>query len=206
MFDGRARLGLGTLVVDASGDLDYTREASRPRRISVARPKQLGPYGNFKFQVTIDGRIVAGFNKVGALTRRSVVASGHGDTPRSLRTSPGQVDYGPITLERGLTEHVEFNAWANRVWDYPNSSQLGREVSVSDFRKDVRISLLNEAGQAVMAWNVYKSWVSEYTAVPDLDASGDAVAISSMTLQHEGWVRDSSFKSPDEPGSDEPGS
>jgi phage tail-like protein len=164
------------------------------------------PYKNYKFQLTIDGRIVAGFNKVGALTRTSQVVSWHGSAPSSPHTSPGQVDYDPITLEQGLTVDFEFNQWANRVWDYPNSSQLGSELSLSEFRKDITISLLNEAGQVVMAWNVYKCWVSEYTAMPELDASDNAVAIRSMTLQSEGWFRDSSFKSPDEPTYDEPSS
>ena len=170
----------------------------------MATLKRLVPYTNFKFQVKWDGRIVAGVNKVGALTRSSqVVSSRDGGDPSTPHKSPGQVDYGPITLEQGLTEDVEFEQWANKVWDYPNSAQLGNAVSLADFRKDVTLTLLNEAGRPVMAWNVYKCWVSEYTATPDLDAGSNAVAIRSMTLQNEGWLRDSAVTTPEEPNFDD---
>jgi phage tail-like protein len=58
---------------------------------------------------------------------------------------------------------------------------------------------MNEAGQKVIAYNVYRCWVSEFTAMPELDASGNAVAIQSITLQHEGWARDESVTEPTEP-------
>jgi len=171
----------------------------------MATHERVAPYENYKFLVTWDGKVVAGVNKVGALTRTSEAVSWRdGGDPSSPHKSPGQVDYVPITLERGVTEDVEFETWANKVWDYPNSSQLGREVSLADFRKDITITLLNEAGQVVMAWNVYKCWVSEFTALPELDASANAVAILSMTVQNEGWVRDRSVQPPEEPGFDDP--
>ncbi|CAM9693225.1 unnamed protein product, partial [Phaeothamnion confervicola] len=162
---------------------------------------------NFKFQVKWDGKVVAGVNKIGALTRTSqVVTWRDGGDPSAPHKAPGQVDYGPITLEQGLTEDLEFEKWANKVWDLPNSAQNGKQVSLADFRKDITITLLNEAGQAVMAWNVYKCWVSDYTATPELDAMGNAVAIRSMTLQNEGWMRDSGVKTPDEPSFNDPSS
>ncbi len=80
------------------------------------------PYKNYKFQVTIAGKIVAGVNKIGALTHTREVVSWRGDAQSSLHKSPGQVDYSPVTLEQGLTEDIEFNQWANKVWDYSNSA------------------------------------------------------------------------------------
>ncbi|MFW2333857.1 phage tail protein [Ilumatobacter sp.] len=166
----------------------------------MATLKRLVPYKDFKFQVEWDGKIIAGVNKVGALGRTSEMVSWRdGADPSEPRKSPGEVDSGPITLEQGLTEDIEFEQWANKVWDDPNSSQLGQEVSLADFRKDIAITLRDEAGQVVMRWNVYKCWVSEYTAMPELDSSGSAVAIRSMTLQNEGWSRESSIPTPDEP-------
>ena len=173
----------------------------------MATLKRLVPYKNFKFQVKWDGKVVAGVNKIGALTRTTEVVSWRaGGDPSTPHKSPGQADYGPITLEQGLTEDVEFEKWANKVWDYPSSAQLGKEVSLADFRKDITITLLNEAGQPVLSWNVYKCWVSEYTAMPELDASSNSVAIRSMTLQNEGWFRDSSLQTPDEPSFNDPSS
>lgn len=175
----------------------------------MADLKGLVPYKYFKFHVMFEGSTdpVAGVNKVGALTRTSEVVSwSAGGDPSIPHKSPGQVDYGPITLEQGLTASVEFNEWANKVWDLPNagSAEGGNEVSLEDFRKNITIKLLNEAGQVVMAWNVFQCWVSEYTAVPELDASANAVAIRSMTIQNEGWLRDTSATEPEEPSFDDP--
>lgn len=164
---------------------------------------------SFRFQVFFEGEAdpVAGMNKVGVLTRTSeVVQWPAGGDLSSPHESPGQVEYGPITLEQGLTSSVEFEKWANKVWDLPNagSKEGGKEVSLKDFRKNMSIKLLNEAGQVVMAWNVFQCWVSEYTAVPELDASANAVAIRSMTIQNEGWSRDASVTEPEEPSFDDP--
>ena len=156
------------------------------------------PYKNFKFRVMWDGNYVAGVNKVSGLTRSTqVVSHREGGDPSSSRKSPGQTDYTPITLERGVTHDLAFEQWANKVWTYGNAA--GQEVSLKDFRKPITIELLNEAGQKVIAYNVYRCWVSEFTAMPELDASGNAVAIQSITLQHEGWERDESVTEPTEP-------
>ena len=160
--------------------------------------QRFDPYKNFKFRVKWDGRYVAGVSKVGALKRTTeVVEHREGGDPSSVRKSPGQSKYEPITLERGVTHDLEFEQWANKVWNY--GSGLGMEVSLKDFRNDVIIELYNEAGQLVIAYNVYRCWVSEYTAMPELDASANAVAIQSMTLQNEGWERDYDVTEPTEP-------
>src|SRR5262249_17520148 len=101
-----------------------------------------------------------------------------------------------ITLERGVTHDLEFEQWANKVWDYGSSSA---EVSLADFRKDIIIDLFNEAGQKVISYNVYRCWVSEYQALPDLDANAGAVAIQHIKLENEGWVRDVAVTEPTEP-------
>ena len=41
----------------------------------------------------------------------------------------------------------------------------GTEVLPRDFRKDITIELFNEAGQKVMAFNVFRCWPSEYAAL-----------------------------------------
>ena len=153
------------------------------------------PYRNFKFRIRWDNKYVAGVSKVGGLTRTTqVISHREGNDPGSSHKSPGQTDYGPITLERGVTYDEDFEQWANKVWMHSNAS--GQEVSLKDFRKDIVIELYNEAGQMVIAYHVHRCWVSEYTALPELDASGNAVAIQSMTLHHEGWERDTSLSEP----------
>ncbi|MBW8874440.1 MAG: phage tail protein [Acidobacteria bacterium] len=160
--------------------------------------QRLDPYKNFKFRVKWDGRYVAGVSKVGALKRTiDVVEHREGGDPSTVNKSPGQAKFDPITLERGVTHDPEFEKWANRVWNF--HAGLGAEVSLANFRKDVIIEMYNEAGQLAKAYKVYRCWVSEYQALPELDAGGNAVAIEQITLQHEGWERDTAVVEPKEP-------
>jgi len=156
------------------------------------------PYKNFKFRVRWDGRDVAGISKVGALKRTTeVVEHREGGDPSSSRKSPGRTKYEPILLERGVTHDTDFEAWANRVWQYGNGQ--GEEVSLAGFRKDILLDLYNEAGQVVLTYKVYRCWVSEFQAVPELDANANAVAIQSIKLENEGWERDREVPEPQEP-------
>jgi phage tail-like protein len=161
-------------------------------------PDRFDPYKNYKFRVRWDGRYVAGVSKISALRRiTEVMLHREGGEPSTVRKSPGVTTYEPIILERGVTHDQEFERWANKVWKF--GAGLGSEVSLKDFRKDITIELLNEAGQLVLAYRVYRCWVSEYQALPELDANGSAIAIESITLQHEGWERDVSVTEPEEP-------
>ena len=160
--------------------------------------QRFDPYKNFKFRVKWDGRYVAGISKVGALKRTTeVVEHRVGGDPSTVRKSPGQSKFEPIALERGVTHDKDFEQWANKVWNY--GSGLGAEVSLKDFRKDIIIEMMNEAGQVAIAYRVYRCWVSEFTALPELDASANAVAIQMLTLQNEGWERDYDVTEPTEP-------
>jgi phage tail-like protein len=165
--------------------------------------QRFDPYKNFKFQVMWDGRVVAGVSKVGALKRTTepVVWRSGGD-PSTERKSPGQTKYEAITLERGVTHDPEFEKWANKVWNF--GSGLGAEVSLKDFRKDIVLLMYNEAGQLVKSYKVYRCWVSEYQALPELDASANAVAIEMIKLENEGWERDYDVAEPSEPEFTEP--
>jgi len=161
------------------------------------------PYKAFKFRVKWDGRYVAGVSKVSALkVTREVIEHREGGDPSSPHKSPGASKYEPITLERGVTHDVEFEQWANKVWNY--GAGLGSEVSLKDFRKDIIIELYNEAGQVAIAYKIYNCWVSEYQALPELDAMGNAVAIQSLKLENEGWERDIEVAEPEEPSFVEP--
>ena len=161
-------------------------------------PQRFDPYKNFKFRVRWDGRFVAGISKVGALKRTTeVVEHRVGGDPSTSRKSPGRSKYEPIMLERGVTHDPEFENWANRVWNF--GAGLGAESSLADFRKDIVIEMYNEAGQLVIAYQVFRCWVSEFQALPELDSNANAVAIQSIKLENEGWVRDLEVKEPDEP-------
>lgn len=164
----------------------------------TVNPDRFDPYKQFKFRVKWDGRYVAGVDRVSALKRTTeVVCHREGGDPSTQRRSPGRTEYEPIVLSRGKTHDTEFEKWANKVWY--RGGGLGTEVSLKDFRKDIIIELLNEAGQLVMAFMVYRCWPSEYVALSDLDANETATVIESLTLQHEGWERDTAVTEPEEP-------
>ena len=156
------------------------------------------PYKNFKFRVKWDGKYVAGISKVGALKRTTEpVKHRDGGDPSTSRKSPGRNEFEAITLERGVTHDPEFEAWANKVWSF--GAGLGAESSLKDFRKDIIIEVYNEAGQVALAYKVFRCWVSEFQALPDLDANANAVAIQQLKLENEGWERDREVPEPTEP-------
>jgi phage tail-like protein len=160
--------------------------------------QRFDPYKNFKFRVKWDGKYVAGVSKVSTLKRTTeVVKHRAGGDPSSSRKSPGRTEFDAITLERGVTHDPEFENWASKVWQV--NTGLGAEVSLKDFRKDLLIEVYNESGQVALTYKVYRCWVSEYQALPDLDANANAVAIEHIKLENEGWERDTSVPEPAEP-------
>ncbi len=161
------------------------------------QPQRFDPYKNFKFRVKWDGNYVAGVSKVSSLKRTTeVVKHREGGDPSSSRKSAGRTEFEAITLERGVTHDLEFEAWASKVWNY--GTALGSESSLKDFRKEILIEVYNEAGQLAITYKVHRCWVSEYQALPDLDANANAVAIQHIKLENEGWERDIAVTEPTE--------
>lgn len=164
---------------------------------------RIDPYKNFKFRVKWNGVYVAGVSKVSALKRTTeVIEHRDGGSPSSPHKTPGRTKFEPITLERGVTHDKEFEQWANKVWNL--GSGLGLEVSLKDFRRDLIVELLNEAGQVAIAYRIYRAWVSEFQAQADLDANANATLIQSLKIEHEGWERDFDAIEPGEPSFVEP--
>jgi len=153
------------------------------------------PYRNFKFKIKWDNQYVAGLHKCSALRRTTEVTEWReGGDPTAGRKLPGKTKYDSITLEVGVTHDTAFEDWASLV----NNFQGDAAMSLKHFRKDMTIDVFNLAGQKVLSYNVYRCWVSEYQALPDLDAAGNAVMIQSIKLETEGWERDTSVTEPTE--------
>lgn len=157
--------------------------------------QRFDPYKNFKFRVKWDGRYVAGVSKVSAL-KRSTEPQAHreGGDPSHSRLTPTFTKFEPITIGRGVTHDLDFENWANLV----NNMQGDAGMSLAHFRKDIALELLNEAGSVAKSYYIYRCWVSEYVALPELDANAHAVAIEQMVLQNEGWERDLAVGEPTE--------
>jgi phage tail-like protein len=152
------------------------------------------PYKNMKFRIRWQGRVVAGISKCSALKRSTEpVTHREGNDPSTARVSPSVWKFEPITLERGVTHDLEFEKWANLIYNVQ-----GIDLSLKNFRRDIFIDLLNEKAQVAKSYKVYRCWVSEYQALPELDANAHVIAIEHMVLQNEGWERDESASEPTE--------
>jgi phage tail-like protein len=161
----------------------------------TVNPTRFDPYKTHMFRVKWDGVYVAGLSKMSALKRSTApVTHRVGGDPSHDRKSPGLTTYDAVTLERGVTHDVAFEAWANKV-----SSLAQPGISLADFRKDLIVDVFNEANQNVISYHLFRCWVSEYQALPGLDASTSAVAIQTIKLEMEGWERDVSVTEPAEP-------
>jgi len=151
------------------------------------------PLETSRFRVKWDGRYVPGITRVSGLRRvTEVVEHREGGDPSTSRKSPGRTEYDAITLERGVTQDTAFEDWANLAW----SLGTGGQSAAANFRKDIYLEIYNEAGQLARAYQIYRCWVSEYGALPDLDGGANAIAIEHIVLETEGWERDVSVVEP----------
>ncbi len=154
------------------------------------------PYRNFRFKVKWDNQYVAALSKMGALKRTTEMVefreAGENITSRKL---PGKTSYQAVTMEAGVTYDSAFEDWANLVNDFASHSI----TSLGEFRKNIIVDMFNEAGQKALSYTLYRCWVSEYQALPDLDAGANAVAITTMKLEYEWFERDQAVKEPQGP-------
>lgn len=160
-------------------------------------PHRHDPYRTFKFQVVIDGRTVAGLSKMGALKRttESVKWRSAGD-PSHQRNMPGGTSFEAVTLEQGLSHDPIFEEWANAV---NNVAEGDAGMSLKNYRLPVTINVLNLQGVPVISYQLKRAWVSEFQALPEFDANNmNTVGIQTITIQHEGFVRDAGTAEPTE--------
>ena len=161
----------------------------------VTNAHRTDPYKAFKFRVLWDQKVVMGVSKVSPLKRTTeVVTHRDGGDNSSDRKSPGRTSYEAVTMERGITHDHEFEAWANKV--HPTAGDPSMDLV--GYKKNLSLEVLNERGHVAIRYALYNCWVSEFTALPDLDANANAVAIESIKIEMEGWERDVETVEPDE--------
>ena len=136
------------------------------------------PLPKFHFVVEWGGS-KAGFTEVSGLdVETEAIEYRDGASPEfSKRKQPGLKKYANISLKRGTF------ATDNEFFDWWKSTALLQTVE----RRDITISLLNEAHEPVVTWKVKNAWPLK-VAPTDLKADGNEVAIESMELAHEGLV------------------
>ena len=161
----------------------------------VVNAHRVDPYKNFKFRVLWDGKAVLGISKVGSLKRTTEVVKHRSGGENSYdHKSPGRSSYDAITLERGITHDLEFEKWANKV----HSFQGDPTMDLAGYKKDLVLEVMNEKGQVALRYHLFSCWVSEFAALPDLDANANAISIEHIKVELEGWQRDEQTPEPDE--------
>ncbi|SRR6266571_1049551 len=161
----------------------------------VVNAHRFDPYKNFKFTVLWDNKPVFGVSKVGSLKRTTeVVPYRSGGDNSQEHKSPGRTKYEAITMERGITHDPEFEKWANLVHQFAGDPLM----DLFGYKKELVLVVHNEKGQVAKRYFLHACWVSEYSAVPDLDANANAVAIEHLKIELEGWERDTGTNEPDE--------
>jgi phage tail-like protein len=161
----------------------------------TVNPNRLDPYKTFKFRVKWDGQFIPGVAFIsGLFWTTEVVIHREGGSPNKPVLGPGITSFEPITLSRGVTHDTAFENWAALVWSFG-----GAGVQLNELRKDISITLLNEAGQAVKAFNLFRCWPSRYQPIGVLDANDTMIALESITLQYEGFERDMAVVEPKQP-------
>ncbi|HET9059742.1 MAG TPA: phage tail protein [Acidimicrobiales bacterium] len=155
------------------------------------------PYKTYRFLVYFGGSTspVAGVSKVSAVKRSSDVIEYKEGGNAIIRKGLGRTKYDPLTLERGVTHSTDFEDWANAAQVLDTGAPKN---SLANLRREIRIELLNEEGQPVHRYLVHRAWVSEFQALPDLDAGANSVAIEHIKLEHEGWEHDLTLGEPKE--------
>ena len=117
-----------------------------------------------------------GFSEVSGLNiEHQVVEYREGSSPESKSIKmPGMIKYSNITLKRGIVKNDnEFIDWMNTI----NMNTVER--------RDIKISLLNEAHEPIISWLVKNAWPAKYSG-PILNANANEVAMESLELAHEG--------------------
>ena len=71
-------------------------------------------------------------------------------------------------------------------------------MDLVNYKKELTLEVMNEKGHVALRYFLHQCWVSEFTALPALDAAGNAIAIEMLKLELEGWERDPDTKEPDE--------
>ena len=164
----------------------------------VKNANRIDPYKTYKFRVLWDDKPVLGVSKVGPLRRvTNVVSHRAGGWNSSDSRSPGRTNYDAITMERGITHDVEFAKWADRVHPYAGDGGM----DLVGFKKELTLEVLNEKGQVALRYFLHGAWVSEFTAVPQLDSNANAIAVETIKIEIDGWEPDPAAQ---EPGANDP--
>ena|SRR5215203_5473597 len=142
-------------------------------------PERKDPLRTMRFLLEWDGLVQAGFREV---TIPDISADPieyrEGNEIPTVRKQPGLIKYSNIICKRGVTDNLELFNWHKEI--------VAGKINAN--RKNVSILLLDEEGNEASRWDFSYVWPSKYDA-PDLNATGNEIAIETLELVHEGMIR-----------------
>lgn len=156
------------------------------------------PIRNFKFQVNIahagiEDMIRLGFMSCSGLAATTdMIPYREGGNNTTTRKMPGQTNFGPITLSRGLIMGTrQMWRWFTEIFYVVQGSSPEQRGAGNDFRSNFYINVLDHPvtfGQTPIKaqFLVYNAWPTT-VAYSDFDAGGNGVMIEQLTLEHEGF-------------------
>lgn len=154
------------------------------------------PIRNFKFQVNIAHGGIADMIRLGFMSCSGLAASTdmipyrEGGNNTTTRKMPGQTNFGPITLSRGMIMGTrQMWLWFCEIFYVVQGGGRGR--AGDNFRSNFHINVLDHpVTQGLVPikarFNVYNAWPT-VVAYSDFDAGGNGVMIEQLTLEHEGF-------------------
>lgn len=155
------------------------------------------PLRNFKFQVSIahptlkTSFLKMGFMSVSGLNiTTEVIPYREGGMNTTTQKMPGQSDFAPLTLSKGMAiGDAAMMDWMRQLFTVQQGTGTGR--SGQDFRATVTINVLDHPVTVGVApvkaqFKVYNAWPTA-VAFSDLDAGANAIVVQQMTLAHEGF-------------------
>jgi len=140
---------------------------------------RVDPYRAARFLLEIDGITQAGFTECSIPdSTQDPIEYREGNEGFSSRLIPGMIKYGNLTLKYGTTDSMELYEWRKQV----------EECKMKDARRNVAVVLMDDEGSAKARWEFMMAWPTKYDA-PDLNASGNDLAIETLEIAHEGMTR-----------------
>ncbi|MDF2867644.1 MAG: phage tail protein [Gammaproteobacteria bacterium] len=147
----------------------------------MAAIQRIDPYRNFKFRIEIDGIQTVAFSEASIPSSTTeVVKYREGTDPNFSRKLGGLVDYGSVSLRKGLTDSLELYNWRKLVED-KGPGAIGA-------RKNISLILLNEEGEDSARWDLFNAWPSKYEA-SGFNASSNDVMIETFEVVIENMTR-----------------
>lgn len=132
------------------------------------------PYPNFNFAVDIGGgdEIAFAAVEIPAAEIETIEYREGADRTNAARKLPGRVRYGNVVLRRGIDGRLALWQWFKEVRDGNPS------------RRDVTITLLDEARNPVLQWRLRNAWPAKIDP-SDLDGKGNEVVVETLELAVE---------------------